>query len=172
MGQVGCLTYLQIKIIMGVVMRKLRTIENTTPGEKRTFKNKQKAGEKYTVEAVESALNTIKEIINTTLKDLNELSYEQQYSLQDKLYDEIWIEPSAYGILLESEVLKIIEPIASKLQDLYEGYLFTTVDSYTPIISIHNNEPLDPKLSHKCILQQLEILNTLIERVCDEIKHI
>ena len=66
-------------------MRKLRTIENTTPGDKRAFKNKQKNGEKYTVEAVESALNTIQEIINTYLKDLTDLTQEQQYSLQDKL---------------------------------------------------------------------------------------
>lgn len=153
-------------------MRKLRTIENTTPGEKRAFKNKQKVGEKYTIEAVESALNTIKEIINTSLKDLTDLSDEQQYLLQDKLYDAIWIEPSACGVLLESEILKIIEPIASKLQHLYDGYLFTTIGSYTPIVNIHNNQPLDPKLNHKCILQQLEILNTLIERARDEIKHI
>ena len=99
-------------------MRKLRTIENTTPGEKRAFKNKQKNGEKYTVEAVESALNTIREIINTQLKDLDDLSQEQQYSLQDKLYNTIWIEPSANGILTEREVLKLIEPTASKLQHL------------------------------------------------------
>lgn len=171
MGQTTCLTYLQIKIIGGI-MRKLRTIENTSPGEKRAFKNKQKAGEKYTVEAVESALNTIREIINTSLKDLTDLSYEQQYSLQDKLYDTIWIEPSVYGVLLDSEILKIIEPIAYKLQHLYESYLFTTIDSYTPIINIHNNKPIDPELSHKCILQQLEILNTLIKKAHDEIKHI
>ena len=172
MGQISCLTYLQIKIIIGVIMRKLRTIENTSPGEKRAFKNKMRVGERYTIEAVKSALNTIQEIINTSLKDLTDLSDEQQYSLQDKLYDTIWIEPSTNGILLESEVLKILEPIASKLQHLYEGYLFTTVDSYTPIVNIHNNKPLDPRLNHKCILQQLEILNNLIERAHDETKHI
>lgn len=153
-------------------MRKLRTIENTTPGEKRAFKNKQRIGEKYTVEAVESALNTIKEIINIALKDLTDLSHEQQYSLQDKLYDDIWIGPSKDGILLESEILKLIEPVAFKLQHLYDDYLFTTIDSYTPIVNIHNNEPLDPRLNHRCILRQLEILNTLIERAHDEIKYI
>lgn len=153
-------------------MRKLRTIENTTPGEKRAFKNKQKNGEKYTVEAVESALNTIQEIINTSLKDLNDLTQEQQYSLQDKLYATIWIEPSRNGILVESEVLKLIEPIATKLQHLYDDYLFTTIDCYTPIANIHYNKPLDPDLSHKCILYQLDILNTLIEGAYNEIKHI
>ena len=153
-------------------MRKLRTIENTTPGEKREFKNKQKIGEKYTVEAVESALNTIQEIINTSLKDLNDLSQEQQYSLQDKLYNTIWIEPSANGILLEKEILKLLEPTASKLQHLYDDYLFTTIDSYTPVVNIHNHEPLDPRLGHKCILQQLDILNTMIEKAHNEIKHI
>lgn len=153
-------------------MRKLRTIENTTPGEKRAFKNKQKVGEKYTVEAVESALNTIQEIINASLKDLTDLSRSQQYSLQDKLYNAIWIEPSKDGILLEPEILKLIEPIASKLQHLHEDYLFTTIDSYTPIVNMHNNELLDPRLNHRCILKQLNILNTLIERVHDEIKHI
>lgn len=153
-------------------MRKLRTIENTTPGEKRAFKNKQKNGEKYTAEAVESALKTIQEIIHTYLKDLNDLSQDQQYSLQDKLYNSIWIEPSRNGILVESEVLKLIEPIASKLQHLYDDYLFTTVDCYTPIANIHYHKPLDPKLSHKCILHQLSILNTLIEVAYNEIKHI
>ena len=153
-------------------MRKLRTIENTTPGEKRAFKNKQKIGEKYTVEAVESALNTVQEIINTSLKDLNDFSQEQQYSLQDKLYAAIWIEPSTNGILLESEILKLMEPIASRLQHLYDDYLFTTIDSYTPIVNIHNNEPLDPKLNRKCILHHLNILNTMIERARNEIKHI
>lgn len=153
-------------------MRKLRTIENTTPGEKRAFKNKMRVGEKYTAEAVESALNTIQEIINTSLKDLNDLFRDQQYALQDKLYDTIWIEPSKDGILLEPEILKLIEPVASKLQHLYEDYIFTTIDSYTPIVNIHNNEPLDPKLNHRCILKQLNILNTLIERAQDEIKHI
>ena len=153
-------------------MRKLRTLENTTPGEKRAFKDKQMNGEKYTIEAVESALNTIREIINTTLKDLNDLSQEQQYSLQDKLYATIWIEPSKDGILLESEILKLMEPTASKLQHLYDDYLFTTIDSYTPIANIHYNKPSDPRLNHKCILHQLNILNTMIERACNEIKHI
>lgn len=153
-------------------MRKLRTLENTTPGEKRAFKNKQKLGEKYSKEAVESALNMIQGITNTSLKDLNDLSLEQQYSLQDKLYDEIWVEPSKNGVLLESEVLKLIEPFASKLQHLYEDYLFTTIDSYMPIVNIHNNKPLDPKLNHKCILQQLDILNTLIEGAHNELKTI
>ena len=153
-------------------MRKLRTIENTTPGEKRAFKNKQRIGEKYTVEAVESALNTIQEIINTSLKDLNDLTQEQQYALQDNLYATIWIEPSKDGILVEQEVLKLMEPTASKLQHLYDDYLFTTIDSYTPIANIHFNKPLDPRLNHKCILHQLNILNTLIERAHNEIKHI
>ena len=153
-------------------MRKLRTIENTTPGEKRAFKNKQKAGEKYTVEAVESALNAIQEIINTSLKDLTDLTQEQQYSLQDKLYTTIWIEPSKDGILLEREVLKLIEPVASKLQHLYDDYLFTTIDFYTPIVNIHAKVPLDPRLNHKCILHQLSLLNTLIEGAYNEIKHI
>ncbi len=153
-------------------MRKLRTLENTTPGEKRAFKNKQKVGEKYTIEEVKSALNTIQEIINTSLKDLTDLSREQQYSLQDKLYNEIWIGPSEDGILSESEILKLIEPIASKLQHLYESYLFTTIDCYTPIINIHNNKPLDHELNHRCILQQLHVLNTLIDGVYNEIKHI
>ena len=153
-------------------MQKLRTIDNTTPGEKRAFKNKQRVGEKYTVEAVESALDTIQEIINTSLIDLNDLSQDQQYALQDKLYDAIWIEPSRNGILLEQEILKLIEPIASKLQHLHADYLFTTIDSYTPIVNIHNNDPLDPKLNNRCILKQLHILNTLIGRARDEIKHI
>lgn len=153
-------------------MRKLRTLENTKPGDVRAYKRSLKLIEKYSKESVVDLLQTIKEIVNTHLKGCSDYSEEEiQDSLRDKL-SRLTVEPSKEGVLTEDEINKLLRPLAYKLQHLYDDFLGTMICGYAPLKCINLHLPQDPELNHQIIVNWLSIFDDMIERAQNELEHL
>lgn len=152
-------------------MRKLRTEKNTRPLEQRAFKRSLKHVDKFTKESVEETLNTIQNVVESSLRDAFECSLEFQYSIQRKIA-EMQIESSNEGVLTEAEINKLLTPLAIKLQHLHEDYLFTEIDNYIPIRVINGQGKFDPTKDHEILMTWTETFNHLIERARHELRYL
>lgn len=151
-------------------MRKLRTLENTKPTDQRAFKRSLKHIDKYTKETVNDTLNDIQSTVESSLSNATDCSYELQANIQTRI-SKMVLDPSNEGVLTEAEVNKLLTPMALKLQQLHEEFLFASIGSYAPIRNLNLNKPLDPELNHQILVNWLETFNELVRRARYELEH-